>query len=108
MIVIVIVIFIVGVDFTVIVIVTQADSDRHRHLVQDTGDAANGSGQTDGSASKGHQANEQGIGASIIISIGIDKGIGISIRNGIKSMLVLVQLQKDLKHMISAEKMGCI
>ena len=56
--------------------VLQADCDRHGHLVQDTGDAANGSRQTDGPASKGHQANEQGIG----IHIGKGTSIGFCIR----------------------------
>ena len=39
----------------------QAHSERHGYLVQNTGNAANGSREADGSASKGHKTDEQGL-----------------------------------------------
>ena len=45
----------------------QADGDRHGHLVQDPRDAADWPRQADGSASKGHQTDEQGIGVGVVI-----------------------------------------
>ena len=84
----------------------QADSDGHRHLVQDPRDAANRSWQTDGSASKGHQTDEQGIatdigisienGIGIAIDIGIGIGIAIDIGIGIGNAIG-IDNQKDIK-----------
>ena len=47
----------------------QAHSERHGYLVQNTGNAANGSREADGSASKGHQTDEQGIGVGVGVRV---------------------------------------